>query len=65
MSFPARFTGACNACDTYIRVGDEIETDGTGVVHVVCPAEDVRAAGKVCSVCFTELPVTGVCGVCE
>ena len=69
-SFPARYNGRCGACDERIHEGDPIRFDGesaTNFVHADCAAAAPRERKPqpICPECFTELPVTGVCGVCE
>lgn len=66
MSFTAKFRSECPDCGETIRRGDEVEFNSADeVTHVICPDVDTRPADRVCPECFTELPVTGVCGVCE
>jgi hypothetical protein len=67
-AFEARYTSRCSACDERIYEGDLIRFDADDhVLHDDCTAHvpRERKSQPVCGSCFTELPVTGVCGVCE
>jgi hypothetical protein len=69
-TFPARYNGRCGACEERIYEGDMIEFSGesaTNFVHTDCSASAPRErpTQPICPECFTELPVAGVCGVCE
>lgn len=68
MSFIAAFGGqACGTCDEGIIQGEEVEYDGTNrLVHVICPEtlDMLNPREPICSGCFMELPVSGVCGFC-
>lgn len=69
-TFPARYPGRCGACDERIHEGDPIRfsaESATNFVHADCEAAapPERKPQPMCPRCFTELPVTGVCGVCE
>lgn len=60
--FIAQYPGLCNACGGQI-VPEQLATYGPdGIEHVFCP--DPAPSRPVCPTCFTELPLTGVCGVC-
>jgi hypothetical protein len=63
--FEAAYVGTCGNCDGKIRDGQWVQFDTTDqLVHVICPDPTV-AVRPMCPDCFTELPATGVCGVCE
>lgn len=66
-TFEARYNGRCGACDERIREGDTVRFDGDDLVHADCATSAPReqAPRPVCPECFTEIPVAGVCGVCE
>lgn len=69
-AFPARYDGRCGACDERIYEGDMIEFSGesaTNFMHTDCAAAapPERVQQPICPRCYTELPVTGACGVCE
>lgn len=66
-TFEARYNGRCAACDERIHEGDPVRFADDALVHDDCAAAapKERAPLPICSRCFTELPVTGVCGVCE
>lgn len=69
-AFAARYDGRCGACDERIYEGDMIRFDAasdSNFVHDDCAASAPREPKPqpICPRCFTELPVTGVCGVCE
>lgn len=63
-TFTARYPGECGNCGGRIRPDDECAYAADTVVHATCPP-DPTVAGDICGRCFTELPATGVCGVCE
>ena len=66
MTFTARYRGECAACYEDILPGQEAAYGvGGKVVHVVCPEPVPEVRRPVCPACFTEIPVSGVCGVCE
>jgi hypothetical protein len=63
--FPARYPGACPACDERIREGDLIRfTEGNYTVHDDCDAipsrDPLAAAHPVCQVCWLTHPA-GAC----
>lgn len=63
-SFAARYRGQCGSCDTPVDPGDEIQYGLDDVIeHVQCP--DEAPPRPVCGDCYLELPLSGVCGVCE
>lgn len=65
MTFTAQYRSDCDACDDPIRPGDEIERNASGeYVHTDCPGDN-RPPADTCGRCWTELPASGVCGVCE
>lgn len=68
MSFRARYPGRCPAaeCGEPIEVGDTlVSTEDGYAVHAECSGElPVLPLREVCSNCFIELPVSGICGVC-
>lgn len=67
-TFEARFGGRCGSCDERIHEGDAVRFEGDdNLIHDDCTAHEPRERKPqpVCPSCFTELPVTGVCGVCE
>lgn len=63
--FIAKFPGECDDCDEDIEVGQACEFRGNRVVHAFCPFPTAKVPSKICSVCFTEIPTSGVCGVCD
>lgn len=65
MSFTAKFPGECDDCDEPIEIGQVCEFQGNRVVHAFCPPPRAQGWVKVCSECFTEIPVSGICGVCD
>jgi len=64
--FAARYDGRCWSCEERIYEGDMIRFADDGVtVHADCStAVPTAAAQPMCPDCFTELPLTGVCGNC-
>lgn len=69
MSFKAKYRGSCEQCDDPIVPNQDVEYDFVGnLMHVICPESIDQRTGKplqVCPICFCEIPVSGVCGVCE
>lgn len=64
-TFDARYAGTCHACPTRIGRGDEVTYDGAdGLIHVTCPEDALAHVGEVCTGCFMEKPLTGVCPTC-
>lgn len=67
-TFAARYSSECGdpGCSERIEVGDEVKwADDGGVVHAGClaVAEDtLEVVGGVCTGCWTERSVSGVCG---
>lgn len=62
--FEAAYIGTCGSCYGKIHEGQWAQFDDADqLVHVVCP-DPTAAARPMCPDCFTELPVTGVCGNC-
>lgn len=58
----ALFASTCGDCDGTIRSGEEIARAESGAwVHVVCPAPILELRRPVCTVCFTEISVSGAC----
>ncbi|WP_125777176.1 hypothetical protein [Antribacter gilvus] len=59
MSFPARYRGACGACDEPIEPGQDVEYGDLEfhreIVHAVCP-DPVRYEAPVCPGCNLTLP---------
>lgn len=66
-TFPARHPGRCGACEERIREGNLVRYAENVLVHDDCDAAALVEATPrpVCPDCRTELPLTGVCGVCE
>lgn len=65
-TFAARYAGQCVACPTSIRPGDIIMYGlDDQLEHAECPEPLVLGKHGACSRCFTEIPLSGVCGVCE
>lgn len=65
MSFTAKYRSNCPLCDLDIKPGDEIVYAAFDeVVHVKCPSDPSNLQRSVCTQCFEELPVSGVCGNC-
>jgi hypothetical protein len=65
--FEARYPGRCPACTERFDTGDLITYDADDeLLHAVCATTTPRepAVRPMCPVCFTELPLTGVCGNC-
>ena len=69
--FEARYGGTCANpdCGTgRIVPGQQVrfeDAEDDDLVHEVCPAGEFDAPATTCPRCFTVLPATGVCGVCE
>lgn len=58
----ALFESVCGDCDEKIRTGEEIaRTDRGAWAHVVCPPSKLDLQRPVCTVCFTEISVSGAC----
>lgn len=63
--FEAEYPGTCSKCDSYFPARTLIVYAGNGWAHAgECP-DPTQASQDVCPTCFTELPVSGVCGVCD
>lgn len=68
MSFIAKYRGTCEDCGDDVEPGQEATflSDHKSIRHVKCPEGHFPdKPGEVCPRCFTEIPVSGVCGVCE
>lgn len=63
--FQAKYPGRCAECEEKFDTGDMIEQYEGLYQHVLCPSPATTSAGPTCPACWTELPVTGVCGVCD
>lgn len=70
MSFEARYHGTCHSCDEHISPG-QMCTYGRDddLIHVDCegsaPKDPLAPERAICMTCFTELPVSMVCGTCD
>jgi hypothetical protein len=70
-AFRARYDGQCSLCGGSITPGDMIRFDDdlATVVHDDCDdtAEtwSKPAPRMTCPTCHLQLPVTGMCGVCD
>jgi len=65
MSFLAKYSGVCAACDERFPVEAEVEYDTDGdLVHVDCPTL-IHPPREICPSCFMELPVSGRCSCRE
>ena len=54
----AQRASGCPDCGERIQAGDTIALVGGAWVHAACPEEKPR---PVCSTCFLEIPLSGVC----
>lgn len=64
-TFTAKYEGACPSCGGDVA-GCEVYFDMSDrAVHAVCPPRLPKRAKALCPSCWLELPVTGVCGVCD
>lgn len=60
MSFEAKYSGVCTACDERITPGERVEYgDGDRVQHVECPPDPEPR--PVCPNCFMEIALNGMC----
>lgn len=58
----AMFASVCGDCDGKIRPGDEIARSASDEwTHLVCPPSKLELQRPVCTVCFTEISVSGAC----
>lgn len=65
VSFTAEYHGECSDCGLEIK-GKEVVYDGdNNLVHVTCPKDPATLQRDVCVSCWTELPVSGICGTCD
>lgn len=65
MSFEASFSTECETCEEMIQPGQLVEYNTRQrVVHVFCPEAREMEPLFICSTCFMELPLTGICGEC-
>lgn len=64
--FEASYGGRCALCPRGIREGDSVQYVDDELVHADCAENPPRPAPvqPMCPECFTELPLTGVCGSC-
>lgn len=65
MTFTAQYHGACANCGSDVKDTEVAYGTDDQLEHVECPDPMAPTGKGVCSRCFTELPLTGVCGVCE
>ncbi len=66
MTFTAAYDGRCPDCGETIEAGDALEWSEFGqAVHQRCDLAENAPAGPTCPTCWTEIPLSGVCGVCE
>lgn len=64
-AFTAQYADTCRACEGHIKKGDAVLYGAFAeLVHVKCP-DPLELVRPTCPSCFTELPVSGVCGVCS
>lgn len=64
--FSARYAGVCAACTGPIKPGDSVAYGlDEQLEHGGCPEVLVVGPKGVCGGCFLEIPLSGVCGVCE
>lgn len=64
MAFTAQYHGPCANCGSDVKGTEVSYVAEDQIEHVTCPDPLAPSAKGVCPRCFTELPVTGVCGVC-
>lgn len=65
MTFVVQRVTACTECDEPIKIGQLASFSYSQYKHVICPEPSPSKTRPVCPVCFTEIPTSGVCGVCE
>lgn len=65
MSFTARYPGECAECGGQLIGAEVAFTMSDDLVHVSCPRQTTELQQPVCSTHFIELPVSGVCEMCE
>lgn len=63
--FVARHASRCASCPGWVTPGDEAQYGiDDQLEHVACPDELEVGPKGVCSVCYLEMPLSGICGVC-
>lgn len=62
MGFTAKYPGKCGGCPNYIEPGQIVKYDDQScLLHEECeaPVESPVKRGKICTVCFLEMPLSG------
>lgn len=66
-TFIAKYSSTCPDCENKIDNGDEVTYNGSNqIVHATCP-DDISSgtSNGYCPNCFTALPKSNICGVCD